>query len=269
MTVAQIFMAKSFQFAMQRKMQLILSNITNAETVGYKRKSMQMESVFPMDLQKTIEKYQEPGNLWEKQVEMAETVLPVRSIEVTRNFNTGVYQMTESPTDIAVENGTGLFQFRAPDGRIVYSRAGNLHMDGEGYLIDPQGHPLEPAIRIPENTQTISITQEGKVLVTVDTDRKAREIGQITLAKFRKPDELMEIGHNQYAETEMSGEPVIIEPGLENVGFIKQNMLEISNVNLMEEAVDMLLTQRCFEVCCKAQDGVEGILKHGADLKGT
>ncbi len=268
----QYHMSKSLQFSMQRRMQVILSNVANAHTVGYKRKDLELENLFPRDMETVVEKYhkrsKDKWELWDKQTDMMEYGTGTRISQVYRQFNDGAMEVTNRPYDLAIENGKGMFHYRMPNGQSAYSRAGNLKMDSEGFLVDPNGHPLEPAIRIPVNASEVMINPEGQVLTKLDNDREFRQIGQITLVKFKKPDELTEIGQNLFAETPLSGEPEFMPPGEEGIGHIRQGSLEYSNVNIMESMIEMLITTRLFQVIGGAMDASAKIIKYGANIKG-
>ena len=264
--LSQLHMAKSALFSFQRKMQLIANNISNAETVGFKKSRMEMESLFPLILEKTFTEFEETVvGLGQKRKKYMEYGQGVTIADVTKNFSNGTISITNIPLDMAIE-GQGFFQVRLPDGRIGYSRAGNFHQDAEGNVVTPNGNPLEPSIRIPRNATEIIINQEGRVFVQLNKETQPREIGQITLATFPNPPGLKDIGQNSYVETVTSGEPVFELPGRNAAGNIRQRALEFSNVNVIEEMMDMVLTQRSFEVIVKSIQAADSMLKVGNDL---
>ena len=182
--LSQLYMAKSAFFAYERKMQVITNNISNAQTVGYKKRRMELESIFPLVLERAYSEFEEGGGgTSAKRKRYLEYGQGVRVVDITKDFSTGTIQVTNQPFDLAIE-GRGLFQFRLPDGTLTYGRAGNLHMDAEGNVLNPNGHPLEPALRIPRNVTDVVINSQGRVFVKIGTSAQPREIGQIMLAQF-------------------------------------------------------------------------------------
>ena len=265
--VSQLHMAKSATFALQRKMQMIADNVANAQTVGYKASRMQMENLFPLVLAKSLSENEEvigtPGQPRRKYFEYGQGV---KIAEVTRNMEQGNITVTNRPMDVAIQ-GRGWMQFRIPDGRVAYSRAGNLHIDNQGNVVDANGNPLEPPVRLPQDTTEVIINQEGAVFVQTGTSTTPQQVGQMLLGSFVNDEGLLGIGQNLYVETSASGTPTIVNPGREAAGSIRQRALEFSNVNIVEELMQMLLLQRNFDVAMKAIKASDQILKDGADLK--
>ncbi len=250
--IHQMFIAKSGMFAYQRAMNSITNNISNAQTVGFKKSRVEFESLFPLIQEKAISEFEElqvPTS--EKRRKYITYGQGVRIADVTKDFNQGTIEITNQPLDLAIE-GQGFFQVRLPDGTVAFTRAGNLHQDVEGNVVNPNGHPLEPAIRIPRNTTEVVIDSEGRVLVRINNEATPREIGQVVLANFSNSEGLKELGQTLYLDTVASGEPVLGTPGRESYGNIRQRALEFSNVNIVEEMVRMLLTQRGFELIVKS-----------------
>lgn len=265
--LSQLFMAKSAFFSFERKMQVIANNIHNSQTVGYKRRRLEMESLFPLTLERAYSEFEDQvSGTGRRRKRFMEYGQGVRIVDITKNFSTGTIQITNQPLDIAIE-GKGMFQVRLPDGTRAYSRAGNFHMDPDGNILTPNGHPLEPAIRVPQNVTEVVINEEGRVFVQVSGDGEAREIGQILLAKFRNFGGLKDVGQNLFHETVASGAPEFEIPGRNGVGYVKQRALEFSNVNIIEELMDMLLTQRTFELVTKTIKSADDMLKVASDLK--
>ena len=265
--ISQIFMAKSAMFVFQRQMQVITNNISNSQTIGFKRSRVEAESLFPLVLERSLSEFDEvTTGVGRKRKKYIEYGQGVRISAVTRNFTTGTIEVTNQQLDLAIQ-GRGLFQFRLPDGRFGYGRAGNLHMDQDGNLLNPSGHPLEPAIRIPRNVTEVIINEEGRVFARVNDEPQPTEVGQILLANFPNENGLKGIGQTMYAETAGSGEPTFEVPGRNGIGEIKQRALEFSNVNVIEEMMKMLVTQRSFELITKAMNSSDAMLKVASDLK--
>ena len=250
--IHQMFVAKSGMYAYQRSMQLITNNIANAQTLGFKRSRVEMESLFPLVLERTLTEFEEANvPVAEKRRKYITYGQGVRIAEVSKDFQQGTIEITNQPLDLAIE-GQGFLQFRLPDGSVGYSRAGNLHQDAEGTILNPNGHPLEPGMKIPKNTTEISVDEEGRVLVRVNNEPEPRDIGQLMLAGFTNPKGLKEIGQNMYAETAASGTAQQQAPDKDSMGKIRQRSLEFSNVNIIEELVGMILCQRGFELITKS-----------------
>ncbi|MFC1771330.1 flagellar hook-basal body protein [Candidatus Margulisiibacteriota bacterium] len=269
--LSHVHMAKSLQFQLQRKMQILTSNIANITSPGFKRKVVRLESTMPSGpLEETIaylDNHKDYLDLFKKKQRMPEYGSPVRIIEIRRDYTPGTLEVTNRDTDLAITNGPGFFQFRTPDGAIKYSRGGNLAVDYDGNLVDQNGNPLEPAIRLPRGYTNLVITEEGRVFAQIYNDTKQREIGQITLATFKRPEELADVGQNLMKATPYAGEPVVKIPGEEEAGKIAQGSLELGNVNILDQMMEIVLVTRMFHMIAGAQSGVHKMMKVGADLK--
>ncbi|MBT5954343.1 flagellar basal-body rod protein FlgG [bacterium] len=264
--IHQMFVAKSGMFAYQRSMQLITNNIANSQTLGFKGSRVEMESLFPLILERTLTEFEESNtSTVSKRRKYITYGTGVRIAEVKKDFSQGTIEITNQPLDMAIE-GNGLFQVRLPDGTMGYTRAGNFHQDQEGNVLDANGHPLEPSIRIPNGTTEISIDREGRFYVRLNNEPNPREVGQILLGTFHNPAGLKEIGQNLFQETESSGEAQVANAGQEHVGAIKQRSLEFSNVNIVEELVSLLLTQRGFELIVKALQSGDKMMTTASDI---
>lgn len=264
--LSQLHMAKSALYSFQRKMQVITNNISNAQTPGYKERRLEMESLFPLILERAVSEYDETGSSNRKRKKYIEFGQGVRFAGVTKNFSSGTIEITNRQLDMAIE-GQGLFQFRLPDGALAYSRAGNFHVDRDGNLLNSSGHPLDPPIQIPLEAREIIVNQQGRIFALTDDGTGQQEIGQLVLSKFMNPEGLKDIGQNLLQETESSGEFQLIIPGEQGVGTIKQRALEFSNVDIISEMMEMLMCQRSFETVLKAMKASDDMLKAGSDIK--
>jgi flagellar basal-body rod protein FlgG len=159
-------------------------------------------------------------------------------------------------------NGRGFLQVTMPNGDIGYTRNGELHLDGENRLVTSEGYLIEPAITLPEQVINFSVGGNGEVSVTVAGDPNPVELGQLELADFVNPQGLQAIGQNLFIETAASGAPIIGIAGEEGRGIIKQGMLEGSNVNAVEELVDMITTQRAYEMNSKVISTADEMLAY-------
>jgi len=263
--INQIFMGKSAMFSFQRKLQVIAANISNSQTVGYKKRRTEMESMFPLMYEQALTESEEGFTAGEKRKKFTEYGTGVRIVEVSKNFQQGTLEITNQPLDLAVE-GEGFFQVKLPDGTSAYSRAGNFRLDAEGNITDQNGHPMEPSIVVPRDATDIIVNDLGEVFVQAGADTQPRVIGQILLATFQNPSGLKDIGQNLYTETASSNTPTFDTPNQNGIGAIRQRALEFSNVNVIDEMMDMIITQRSFELIVKSITAGEAMLKSASDL---
>jgi flagellar basal-body rod protein FlgG len=167
---------------------------------------------------------------------------------------------TQNALDIAI-NGEGFFQITQPDGTTAYSRDGTFKLSNTGQLVTSMGQPLAPAIVIPGNASSITIGEDGTVSVELFAGGGAQQLGQIQTARFVNPAGLQPLGGNLYKETVASGAPQLLNPGTQAAGTLRQGMLEASNVNVVEEMVNMIETQRAYEINSKAISAADGMLR--------
>jgi len=264
--ISQLFMAKSALSAYQRKMQVVVNNISNAQTVGYKRRSVEMESLFPLVFESVINDGDEStAGTSRSRKRYLEYGQGVRVADIRKDMSPGSIEVTNQDLDMAID-GAGLFQLRLSDGTVAYGRAGNFHADPDGNVVDPNGNPLEPNLKLPREYSDVIINEEGKVFVQSNGDPNPREIGQVTLAIFPNPAGLKDIGQNLYVQTAASGDPSFQIPGRGLAGSLRQRALEFSNVNVIEEMMNMVLTQRAFDLTIKSINSGDQMLKSGSDL---
>ena len=174
----------------------------------------------------------------------------VRIVGTQKNFTAGSLQTTEQPLDMAID-GRGFFQILQPDGTTSYTRDGTFHLDSNGQIVNASGFALEPAIVIPNDAQTFTVGRDGTVSITVAGNPAAQVIGNLQTADFINPAGLQAVGNNLFLETAASGAPQVGTPGLAGFGTTLQNTLETSNVSTVEEMVNMITTQRAYEMNSK------------------
>lgn len=241
--------------AQNMRMQVIANNLANVNTTGFKRDRANFATL-------AYQLVTQPGAPSSAQNKYA-TGLNVGtgvSIEGTGRIETqGTLNITGGTLDMAIQ-GDGFFQVLMPDGRTGYTRAGNFSRSPEGTIVTSDGMPVQPQIQLPANTTAISIGADGTVSATVDGT--ASEIGKIEIARFVNSAGLQSIGGNLLVETASSGAAQIGAPGLEGRGLVKSGMLEASNVNVVEELVDMIETQRAYEVNSKMIQATDEMLKN-------
>lgn len=251
----------------QKMMFNITNNISNAQTPGYKQTRVELATLFPIILQEAEVKYAEDDDLnpYVKKKRGIELGTGVRIEAISTDFSEGNLQVTNNELDVSVR-GEGFFQFRKPDGEIVYSRAGNLARDVDGNIISQSGYTMDPPVRIPNNTTKLTIDPEGRVFANVNNETMPREIGQILLARFSNPDGLKNVGNNFYSETIDSGEALVEVPGRNATGQVVQFSVENSNVDIIKEMMDMIMTQKGLELLGKAMQAGEAMLKAGMGM---
>lgn len=246
--IRSLWIAKTGLESQQTNMDVISNNLANVNTTGFKRS----RAVFEELMYQTV---RQPG----AQVGAANQ-LPsglqigtgVRTVATERIHTQGDLRNTGSDLDIAIQ-GKGFLQVEMPDGSFAYTRDGSLQVDQNGQLVTAGGYPVQPPINIPDNAQTITIARDGTVSVTqpgaVGTNV---QIGQLQLSTFINPTGLQSAGENLYVETDASGPANFAQPGLDGAGLVLQQYNETSNVNVAEELVNMITTQRAYEMNSKA-----------------
>jgi flagellar basal-body rod protein FlgG len=245
--IRALFSAASGMTAQQLNVDNIAHNLANANTIGYKVRRAQFQDLLYQNLVT-------PGASAGQQ-----TVVPTglqlglgtRAASNEILFSQGNFSATENPLDVVVQ-GRGFFQVRLPSGEIAYTRAGSFHLDRDGNLVTADGDPLEPQITIPPDAQAISIAPDGTVSFTQPGQTAIQLAGQIQLANFQNPAGLNSIGKNLYLPTDASGDPTVGNPGgQEGIGTLLQGYLEQSNVSVVEEFINLIVSQRAYEANSK------------------
>lgn len=233
------------------------NNLANVNTTGFKRE----RAVF-QDLLYQIKR--QPGGLTSQDSQLPSGLqvgTGVRVVGTAKEFTQGSLQITEQPLDMAI-NGRGFLQVLLPDGTISYTRDGQFQLNSNGDIVTANGHPLEPAITVPANTSSITIGTDGTVSTLVTGDTAPTVIGNITTVDFINPQGLEAIGNNLFRETGASGDPQQGTPGLDGLGTIEQGMIEASNVEVVEELVNMITTQRAYEMNSKVVSTADQMLQY-------
>jgi len=250
-----LWVSKTGLAAQDANLAAISNNLANVSTTGFKRDRVEFE-----DLLYQIRR--QPGAASSQQSELPSGLqlgTGVRVVGTQKLFSEGNLQGTEHPLDLAI-NGRGFFQVALPDGSIGYTRDGSFHLNGEGQMVTAQGFALEPGISLPEQVKSFSVAEDGTVSITMQGDNQAQEVGSIQLADFINPAGLEAIGGNLFLETTASGAARVGTPGLDGIGAIKQKMLEGSNVSVVEELVNMITTQRAYEMNSKVISSADQML---------
>lgn len=253
---ASMWIAKTGLDAQQTRMSVISNNLANVNTTGFKRDRASFEDMLYQNLR-------QPGS----QVnagEQAPTGLMlgtgVRIVATEKTHTQGSLVTTKNALDLAVQ-GEGFFQIAQSDGTVAYTRDGSFKLSSTGQLVTANGAALQPAITIPANVASISVGQDGTVSVETAAGGGAQVIGQIQIARFANPAGLQSMGQNLMKETTASGAPQVGQAGVAGAGQLMQGALEASNVNVVEEMVNMIETQRAYEINSKAISAVDGMLR--------
>lgn len=241
----------------------ISNNLANVNTTGFKKSKLEFQELLYQTMIEpgsgTAEGAKSPAGL--------QVGLGVRSVANQKIFSQGNLTETKNPYDLAIQ-GTGFFQVQMPNGDIGYTRDGSLKVSSDGTIVNSTGFPLEPQITIPEGAQGVQIDATGKVTVSISGSGTQEDIGQIETAHFLNEAGLKSLGGNVYAATAASGEAETGAPGSSNLGTLAQGVLEASNVELVEEMVNMIVAQRAYEISAKAIQTSDSMLQLANQLKG-
>lgn len=253
--IRSLWIAKTGLDAQQTQLDVISNNLANVSTNGYKRS----RAVFEDLLYQTL---RQPGAQSSQQTQIPAGLqlgTGVRPVSTAHVFTQGNLQKTDNSLDIAVQ-GDGFFQILLPDGTTGYTRDGSFQKDNQGQIVTSNGYPLQPNITIPANALSLSIGTDGTVTVTQPGSAAATQIGSIQLATFINPAGLQSIGQNMFLETAASGTPTPNTPGTNGAGLVNQGYVETSNVNVAEELVTMIQTQRAYELNSKVVSTSDAML---------
>ena len=245
--IRSLWISKTGLEGQQTQMDTIANNLANVSTTGFKRSRTQFEDLLYQNLR-------QPGELTSQQTQNASGLqvgTGVRPVATERIHTQGNLQQTGGKLDVAI-TGEGFIQVQLPNGTIGYTRDGSLTSDSQGQIVTASGYPLQPGIVIPPDVTNVSIGSDGTVTVMQPGSTLPVQIGTMQLASFINPSGLESKGANLYAETVSSGAPKLNLPGTNGTGTLSQGYLETSNVNVVEELVNMIQTQRAFEINSKA-----------------
>jgi flagellar basal-body rod protein FlgG len=233
--------------AQQVNIDTIANNIANVNTTGFKQGRAEFQDL----LYQNIRPAGAPSSASTEYPVGLQLGLGTRPVATTRIYTQGDFRQTGNPLDLVIQ-GKGFFQVRLPSGETAYTRDGSFHLNNTGALVTADGNPLEPAITIPADAQDITIGNDGTVSVTVSGQTASQQVGTLQIANFQNPSGLNAIGSNLLAVTTASGQPVVGNPGETGLGSINQGFLEQSNVNVVDEMVNMIIAQRAYEVNSRA-----------------
>jgi flagellar basal-body rod protein FlgG len=259
--INSLWISKTGMQAQQTQLDVISNNMANVSTNGFKRASAVFEDLMYQNLRQVGAADTEQNNL----PTGLQVGLGVRTVATARNFTQGSLQQSGNQLDLAI-NGSGFIQVNMPDGTTGYTRDGSLQVDGSGNLVTASGLTVAGGINIPAEAQSITVGKDGVVTVKLPANATPQQVGNIELASFINPAGLEPLGGNMYAETVASGNPVNGAPGSAGMGQLMQGYVETSNVNVVQELVTMIQTQRAYEMNSKAIQTSDQMLQRLAQL---
>ena len=252
---ASMWVAKTGLDAQQTRMNVIANNLANVNTSGFKRDRAIFEDLLYQNVR-------QPGGQTGTNTQSPTGLMlgtGVRVVATEKLNGQGNMVNTQNPLDMAIA-GDGFFQITQADGTIAYTRDGNFKLSSTGQLVTSSGALLQPAITIPNTASSVTIGRDGTVSIELSAGG-SQVVGQMQLARFVNPSGLESKGQNLMKETPASGAPQVLQPGVNGAGSLMQGTLEASNVNVVEEMVSMIETQRAYEINSKAISAVDGMLK--------
>ena len=259
--IRSLWTASTGMIAQQMNIDIVANNLANVNTTGFKKSRAEFEDL-------VYQTMKAPGGLTESGRMMPtgmQVGMGVRPSSVHKIFSQGDYQNTGNPLDLAIE-GDGFFQVETPDGEMAYTRSGTFKLDQDGRMVTTRGHVLQPEFTVPLETQSLVVSEDGHIsaLSAGGEELAGTDIPGFT---FINPAGLRSMGRNLYMPTEASGEAEQGVPGENNVGSIAQGFLEMSNVQIVDEMVNMIVGQRAFEINSKAITTADHMLQIANQMK--
>jgi flagellar basal-body rod protein FlgG len=245
--IRSLWIAKTGLEAQQTQMDVISNNLANVSTNGFKGSRANFEDL----LYQTV---RQPGAQSSQQTQLPSGLqigTGVMPVAAERLHTQGNLAQTSNPLDVAIQ-GNGFLHILLPDGTSAYTRDGSLQKNAQGQLVTSSGNPIQPAITIPPNATGITIGNDGTVSVTQSGSSTGTQVGSLQLTSFVNPAGLESMGQNMYLETGSSGTPSSGTPGSNGLGTLNQGFVETSNVNVVQELVNMIQAQRAYEINSKA-----------------
>jgi flagellar basal-body rod protein FlgG len=257
-----MFIAATGMEAQRLNIDVISNNLANVNTNGFKKSRADFQELLYQDMQ-TAGAESAAGNEIPTGIQLG---LGVEPAAIQKIFKQGDFVSTENPLDLVIE-GDGFFQITMPEGDTAYTRAGSFKLDSSGRIVNSNGYPLEPAITIPSDTLQLTVASDGTVSVLQPGSTSTTSIGQIEIAQFINPGGLKALGKNLFTESGSSGSASTANPGSDGLGTINQGFLELSNVNIVEEMVNMIVSQRAYELNSKVVTTSDEMLRMANSLK--
>lgn len=248
--------------AQQRYVEIISNNLSNVNTNGFKKVRPEFQDLL-------YETLRPAGSIGRSGVEPLNEVQigsGTELVETLKNFSQGDITQTNNPLDLAI-NGEGFFIVRRPDNTLAYTRDGSFNLNRNGELVNSQGNFLEPGFTIPDDAAEVIISRDGVISILTEGATDESVLGQLDIARFVNPAGLKSVGENLYMETPASGQALFEQAGVNNTGEIIQGYLESSNVDIVEEMVNMITAQRAYELNAKSVNTADEVLSTAVNLK--
>ena len=245
--IRSLFIAKTGLEAQQTNLDVITNNLANVSTNGFKKSRAVFEDLLYQNVR-------QPGAQSSQQTQLPSGLqigTGTRTVATERIFSQGNPQQTGNSKDVMI-NGSGFFQVLLPDGTQAYTRDGSFQSDANGQLVTSSGYVIQPPITVPNNALSVTVGRDGTVSITTPGTAAATQIGALQISTFVNPAGLESRGENLYVETSASGTANTNTPGTNGAGVLMQGYVETSNVNVVEEMVNMIQTQRAYEINSKA-----------------
>ncbi|MDD7023123.1 MAG: flagellar basal-body rod protein FlgG [Aeromonadales bacterium] len=253
--IPALWISKTGLDAQQTNISVTSNNLANASTVGYKKGRAIFDDLL-------YQKINQPGGRSSADGYLPEGLMlgaGAKVVATQKQFAQGDVETTDNSFDLMIQ-GRGFFEIQLPDGTTAYTRNGQFTKNEEGTIVNADGFPLLPQMQVPENATGITVGRDGQVSVTVANSRTAQDLGQITVTDFINPSGLEPVGDNLFLETTASGAPQQGIGGQDGMGYIRQSMLETSNVKVTEELVNLITAQRVYEMNSKVLTTVDNMM---------
>lgn len=260
--IRALLVAATGMEAQKYNIDVIANNLANVNTVGYKKGRADFAELIYQDLKSPGTSSSE-NSILPSGIQLG---LGTKIVSTQKLFQQGDFVSTGNHLDVVIE-GDGFFKITMPDGTEAYTRSGSFRLDSEGRIVNSEGYLLSPEITIPSTAVSITIGGDGKVTVMEAGNTNPTEVGTIQLVRFINPGGLKPVGKNLYVVSSASGDPIEGIPGTEGIGTILQGFVEMSNVNVVEEMVNMIVSQRAYEVCSKAIQTTDEFLQIANNMK--
>jgi len=261
--IRALYSAASGMNAQQLNVDNIANNIANANTSGFKTRRAQFQDLLYQNLI-------QPGAAATQQTTVPTGLqlgLGARAVSNEIIFTQGDYTQTNNPYDVVIQ-GNGFFQIRRASGDVAYTKSGSFHTNSTGQLVTANGDLLDPPITIPQNAQSVTIASDGTVSFTLPSQSSAQQAGQLQLANFANPSGLNSLGGNLYQQTDASGDPIIGPPGgSDGLGTLLQGFTEGSNVSVVQEFINLIVSQRAYEANSKVVKAADDMYQQVNNLK--
>ncbi|CDH43779.1 flagellar basal-body rod protein FlgG [Candidatus Contendibacter odensensis] len=252
-----LWVAKTGMDAQQTRMSVISHNLANVSTTGFKRDRAQFEDLLYQNVRQT-------GGQTSQSTQLPSGLMlgtGVRSVATAKLFTQGNIIQTGNNLDLAI-NGRGFFQIQKPDGTVAYTRDGSFQLDAQGQIVTSNGYLMQPAVTLPPSVQSVTVGHDGVISAQISGQAAPQQIGQIQTVDFVNPAGLQASGENLFMESAASGSPQPGNPDANGLGAVMQGALETSNVNVVEEMVAMIETQRAYEMNSKAISTTDQMMQY-------